>query len=158
MIQVKEVKPICFLFHRVQAVLGDLPALGMVGQELIAEAVSQKVMVTGPVHWHYVGFDGDLTKPFTLEISLPVSGMAEGYDGRFHFKRTDSFTALCLTHYGAWQNMLASYKVIMDHVEAKGLHLTGNNREVYVNVDLTDREANETEIQVGIRHNNLPGF
>lgn len=148
--QVKEIKPINFLFFRTETTVMELAQFLPVGGQLFEEAVKQKLTITGPVHWHYQGFVGDVSKPFVLEIALPVAHVLEDYDGRFHFKRTELFRCVTLTHEGAWLEIPQSYEKLMNFITKNNLQPSTNNREVYVNVDFADPSANTTEIQMGI--------
>ena len=147
---VKEIKPISFLFFRTETKLTELGNFLMVGQDLFKEAVTNKLMITGPIHWHYFGFEGDMNKPFTLEISLPVSEVPQDYDGPFHFKRTEPFKCVTTTHDGDWLNMGASYARLMEFIKEQKLTPLAVNREIYVNADFKNPAANVTEIQVGV--------
>jgi len=147
---IKEIKPISFLFFRTETKLAELGNFLMIGQQLFKEAVSNKLMVTGPIHWHYFGFEGDLNKSFTLEISLPVAEIPQDYDGAFHFKRTEPFKCVRATHDGDWTTMRTTYEKVMQFIQSQQLIPNLVNREVYVNADFKNPEANITEIQVGI--------
>jgi effector-binding domain-containing protein len=145
----KQVQPISFIFFRTETTLGELGNFFHVANELYAEALTHKLSVTGPVHWHYFGFT-DASKPFTLEIALPVAEAIREYDGQFHFKRTENFNCVSLIHEGDWLQMLGSYEKIMAYVQAQQLTPAGVNREIYVNVDFVNPQANVTEIQLGV--------
>jgi len=145
----KTVKPINFLFFRTETTLDKLNTLFWVAPELFREAVQHQLTITGPIHWHYLGFT-DPAKPFTLEISLPVGETIPDYDGKFHFKRTDNFKCISVVHDGNWFEIPKAYEKIMQLVGAQNLQPLGINREVYVNVDFKLPEANTTEIQFGI--------
>jgi effector-binding domain-containing protein len=149
--RIKEVKPISFLYFRTQTKVNELAQYALVGQELFREAVNHKLNITGPVHWHYFGFEGDLEKEFTLEISLPVSDVVDGYDGKFHFKRTDAFKCVALEHEGSWLSIPESYNKAFGFISENQLQPVAANREIYVNVDFRDPDANTTEIQIGIK-------
>lgn len=149
--QIKEVKPINFLFLRTDVKVGDLASLLPVAHELYAEACKHALRVTGPVHWHYFGFDGDPDKAFTLEIALPVAQILEEYDGKFHFKRTDNFRCVSLIHEGPWTEIPKSYARAFDFINANKMTPLASNRELYINVDFTSTEANTTEIQIGVK-------
>jgi effector-binding domain-containing protein len=148
--QVKAVKPISFLFFRTETTISELSQYLLVGQELFKEAVLHKLTITGPIHWHYFGFTGDVSKPFVLEISLPVGEVEEEYDGKFHFKRTESFRCVSFVHEGGWMEIPQSYGKMMEFVTKQNLQPIAVNREIYVNVDFKDSQANVTEIQIGI--------
>jgi len=147
----KEVKPINFLFFRTETTIPELGNFLSVGQELFAEAFDINLRITGPVHWHYFGFLGDDTKPFTLEIALPVADMIAEYDGKFHFKRTEPFRCVSIIHEGNWLDISRSYGSLMDFTARKRLTPIGVNREIYINADFVNPEANITEIQVGVK-------
>jgi effector-binding domain-containing protein len=148
--QIKSVKPINFLFFRTETKIAELAQFIPVGQELIREAVKENLFITGPVHWHYFGFEGDESKPFVLEISLPVGEVRNEYDGRFHFKRTETFKCVSMIHEGSWFDIPKSYGAMMTFMATNKLSPVEANREVYVNTDLNHPEANVTEIQIGI--------
>jgi len=147
----KEIKPINFLYFRAETQLSELVNFIPVAKELFKEAVDNNLHVTGPVHWHYFGFSGDESKPFTLEVSLPVSDVIAEYDGNFHFKRTEPFRCVALTHEGGWDSIPASYSKIMQFIAGEHLEPNVNHREIYVNVDFKDPDANVTEIQFGVK-------
>ncbi|GHM99276.1 hypothetical protein WSM22_07660 [Cytophagales bacterium WSM2-2] len=149
--EVKEVKPVSFLFYRTETTVNELINLIPVSQEIIREAVERKLPITGAVHWHYFGFDGDLTKKFTVEVAVPVGKVLSDYDGKFHFKRTNPFRCVQLTHEGPWLELPNSYGSIMKFIADNKLTPSSAIREVYVNSDFENPEANVTEIQFGIQ-------
>lgn len=146
----KLVKPINFIFHRAETTVDQLANFLPVAKDLQREAVEKDLRITGPVHWHYFGFSGDVTKPFVLEVALPVEQIPAEYDGAFHFKRTEPFECVSLVHEGAWHDLPVSYGKLMNYMQQKGLTPIGVTRELYVNADLIFPDANVTEIQMGI--------
>lgn len=148
--EIKEVRPINFLFFRTETKVSDLGNFLPVGQELFKEAVANNLSVTGPIHWHYFGFTGDESQSFTLEIALPVSDVPQEYDGTFHFKRTGTFKCVSTVHEGNWLEIPGSYEKLMQYITTHHLVPNALNREIYVNADFRDPEANVTEIQMGI--------
>jgi effector-binding domain-containing protein len=148
--QIKDVKPGNFLVFRTQTTVAELVNYLPVAQSLYEEAVSQKLRINGAIHWHYLGFTGDLSATFTLEICLPIDRIPEGYDGAFHVKRTEPFRCISLVHEGSWYQIPESYSKMLQYAGQHNLVPVGNNREIYVNVDLQNPEANVTEIQLGL--------
>ncbi len=146
----KNVKPINFLFYRTQTTIAELNKLFWVAPELFQEAVLNKLTITGPIHWHYLGFMGDFSQPFTLEISLPVAEVLSDYDGKFHFKRTEDFKCVTILHEGNWLEIPSSYEKILKFVRKESLQSVAVNREIYINADFNFPEANTTEIQMGV--------
>jgi effector-binding domain-containing protein len=149
--EVKEVKPVNFMFFRTETTVNELINLIPVSQEIIREAVQYKLSITGAVHWHYFGFTGDLSKPFTVEVAVPVGKILSDYEGTFHFKRTDSFKCVQMTHEGSWLELPRSYGSIMNFMVENNLTPSASVREIYVNSDFENPEANVTEIQFGIQ-------
>jgi effector-binding domain-containing protein len=146
----RNVKPINFLFYRTETTVAELNKLFWVASELFKEAVINNLTITGPIHWHYIGFMGDVAKPFILEISLPVAEVLTDYDGRFHFKRTEEFKCISIRHEGNWLEIPTSYEKLMGFIQQESLQPIGVNREIYLNADFNFPEANSTEIQLGI--------
>lgn len=148
---IKEIKPINFLYFRAETRADELSNFIPVTMDLFREAINYNLHVTGPIHWHYFGFSGDASSSFTLEISLPVSDVVAGYDGNFHFKRTESFRCVTLTHEGGWDSLPVSYEKIMKFVAGKHLEPSAVTREIYLNADFKDLDANVTVIQFGVK-------
>lgn len=148
--QIKQVKPINFLFFSTETKIQDLVNLLPVGQELFKEAVKHNLSITGPIHWHYFDFTGDESKPFTLEIALPVSDFPVEYDGKFHLKRTEPFKCASAVHEGGWLQIPITYGKLVQFITNEKLTPVAVNREIYINVDFKNPEANVTEIQMGI--------
>src|SRR5277367_5734612 len=149
--RIKEIRPINFLFHRVEVKITDLVNQVPVAKELFKEAVRLDLHPTGPIHWHYIGFTGVASKSFLLEIGLPVANIANDYDGQFHFKRTENFKSVSLLHEGGWDEIPKSYELIMKYIQQHDFQPIGITRELYINADFGDPQANVTEIQMGIK-------
>jgi effector-binding domain-containing protein len=148
--EVKEIKPINFLFHRVETTVSNLANHVPVAKALFKEAVNLDLHPTGPVHWHYIGFT-DPSRSFTLEICLPVGSIPSDYDGEFHFKRTGNFKSVSLLHEGAWSDLYKSYDLVFQFINEHQHQPVGVSRELYINADFADPQANVTEIQMGIK-------
>lgn len=146
----KVVKPINFMFHRAEVKLSDLANQVPVAKELFKESVRLDLHPSGPIHWHYFGFSGDPSTPFTLEVCLPVANVPNDYDGKFHFKRTEAFKCVSIIHEGSWQEIPESYGVIMQYIQQKQLQVRGVTRELYINADFNFLDANVTEIQMSV--------
>jgi effector-binding domain-containing protein len=149
--QIIKTAPISFIYFQEETTVGSLKKFLPVGQELFREATRANIPVTGPVHWHYHGFTIDPAKRFVLEVCLPVGEIPAEYDGVFNLKRTDSFPCVCEFHSGSWYDLPGTYKRMMEFVSAAGLLLSDQTRELYVNVDLADPDANLTVVQIGIQ-------
>ncbi len=147
---VKEILPVNFLFYRAEVKINDLANQVPMAKELFKESVRLDLHPSGPIHWHYFGFTGDESKPFTLEICLPVASVPSDYNGKFHFKRTENFKAVSLLHEGSWLDIPMSYGKLMQFIQQHSLQPVGVNRELYINADFVNPEANVTEIQMGI--------
>jgi effector-binding domain-containing protein len=148
--RIKVVKPINFLFHRAEVKISDLIDQVPIAKDIIKECVRLNLHPTGPIHWHYFGFMGDESKPFKLEICLPVGSIPAEYDGKFHFKRTENFKSVSIIHEGPWNEIPKSYGILMQYVQEHGLQPSGVNRELYINADFVYPDANVTEIQMGL--------
>ncbi len=148
---IREVKPINFLYFRTEALLQDLHKFLPVAKDLHREAAAYQLHVTGPIQWHYFGFKGDPTQPFVLEVALPVADIVQGYDGSFHFKRTEPFRCVTMIHEGPWELLGDTYQKVMSFLAARNIEPIAMNREVYIHTDFQDPSANVTQVQVGIR-------
>jgi effector-binding domain-containing protein len=148
--KVKTIYPISFLYFATETTLSELEKFIPVSQKLLAEAGKLGLTLAGPVHWHYKDFMNDETKPFHLEIALPVTHLPAEYDGEFHTKRSRQFNCVAATHEGGWMEIPTTYEKIMQYMTENTLQPSGENRELYIQADFTNPAANITEIQMGI--------
>lgn len=149
--QIKEVKPINFLYFRTKTKVGDLGRyVGIIARSLYRDAALNDIEVTGPVYWNYFGFQGDSAQEFTLEIALPVAEIPVAYAGKFRFRRADNFHCVSFIHMGSWYDMPRSYARLLEYMGERHIHPGIETRELYLNIDFTNPEANITEIQISI--------
>lgn len=149
--QIKEIKPINFLFFRTRAKVSELGRyVGIVARELYRDAFLNDLEITGPVYWNYIGFEGDESKDFILEIALPIAEIPGHYEGKFRVKREETFYCVSLLHEGSWFDIPYGYTKLMEFIRSQQLKALALNREVYINMDFNNPSANITEIQIGI--------
>jgi effector-binding domain-containing protein len=149
--QLKEINPINFLFFRTRTKVSELGRyVGIVARELYRDAALNNLEISGPVYWNYFGFEGDESKEFTLEISLPIAEIPKNYEGKFRVKREESFHCVSIIHEGSWFDMPLSYAKLIKYLDGHQLKSVSVNRELYINMDFNNPAANVTEIQVGI--------
>jgi len=124
--------------------------IGSSVNELYAEAVKQELMITGPIHWIYYGADGKPDTEFTLEIGLPVEAAPQNRS-KFSSKQLSPFKCLRTEYVGDWEQIAPVYHQLIGYIHQNGLGMTGECRELYLNVDFGARQNNITEIQIGLR-------
>jgi effector-binding domain-containing protein len=146
----REIAPVTFLYHRARVTMPELGSLIPISGELFKEAVQQGLMITGPIHWHYDGFDGNPSNPFTLDVCLPVAEAPANFSGRFSIKRTPVYRCVSIQHQGSWEEIGKSYDAILGYLNANSIKPTQASRELYINADLHNPAANITEIQWSI--------
>jgi len=122
--------------------------VGIVLQDLCAEAIANKAVISGPVIWVYHGMDGKPDTVFTLTIALPIQG--EFTPARFAIKQLPAFKAVTHTHEGPWNTLTETYEEIMHHIDANKIPITEESREVYLNIDFKHPQHNITQVQMGV--------
>ena len=123
--------------------------IGTVPRELYADAARQHLLVTGPNYWFYHGMDGKPETEFTLEIVIPISGVAEN-SAAFSYRELPGFKCLSTIHNGSWSKLGDTYGTLFQHISQNKLRAAGESREVYLNVDFSREENNLTEVQIGL--------
>lgn len=150
--QIKNIHPLNLFYFQVKTTVNQLDKyVAVVAHELMKEAADHNIQVTGPVYWIYLGFDGNEKTEFALEIAVPVSKISDTYTGRFSFKRPQPFKALTTRHEGNWYKIPETYQKLFDYIGQNNLVPVGENRELYINMDFENPDANETEIQIGVQ-------
>lgn len=157
--QIKEAKPLNFLYFRTKARIGELGRfVGVIARELYRDAVRYDLEITGPVYWSYQGYTGRDSDPFVLDIGLPLAEIPGSYHGMFQLKREDPFPCVSLIHEGSWVDLQNSYARIVEFMAANGLEGCGRFREVYINIDFMNPAGNVTELQVGVQSESFDRF
>lgn len=139
------------LFRRVQTTFADLVTDGIPLAPLLQkEAIACGLLITGPVRWTYLGFDGNPETRFTLEVAVPVIAIPEDYQGAYAFRTTENFTCASLVHRGSWMEIPQAYVRLMAFAAEKGYAPSGTSVEIYTHTDFVQEAANVTEVQLGI--------
>ncbi len=150
--QIKNSHPLNLFYFQVKTTVKELDKyVAVVAHELLKEAADHNIQVTGPAYWVYLGFDGNENSEFTLEIAIPVSKPSMSYSGKFSFKRTEAFKAVTTRHEGNWYKIPETYQKMFGYIAQNSLIPVGENREIYINMDFENPEANDTEIQIGVQ-------
>ena len=55
-----------------------------------------------------------------------------------------------MVHEGTWYDIPKSYEKLIDLAGKGQFRLSGQNREIYINIDFNRPQSNVTEIQLGI--------
>ena len=53
-------------------------------------------------------------------------------------------------HEGCWENLGETYGLLIFEIQVKDPEMSGQNREIYLNMDFENPEANITEVQIGL--------
>lgn len=123
----------------------------VVARDLHREAARNDLEVTGPIQWIYAGMDGTPTTEFKLKIVLPVTSPEQPYEAaKFVLETIDEFYHVSVSHPGAWERMSESYARLFAKVEGEKRVMTGNFREIYLNMDFDQPEHNRTTLQAGV--------
>lgn len=138
------------LYNSRQLTIAQLSeVIGNAVNELYAEALKQKVLVTGPIHWIYRGMDGNPQTVFTLEVAIPVESKAVA-SGTVLCKKLPAFKCMRTVHYGEWEKLVVTYEHLAQHIKLDKLQPTGEYREIYYNIDFETPANNITEVQAGV--------
>jgi effector-binding domain-containing protein len=123
----------------------------VVARRLYSEASKLDLEITGPVYWIYDGADGKPDTAFKLSIALPVTPTdREITDSELCIKTLDTFYCLSVHHIGNWMELGKTYCDLMTTVAEKNLQVNGLIREIYLNMDFQNPDANITEVQIGL--------
>ncbi|WP_221394859.1 GyrI-like domain-containing protein [Dyadobacter sp. NIV53] len=122
-----------------------------VAHRLYKEAVKNDVEITGPVYWIYEGADGQPDTTFKLTIALPVYYKEYELAGsEFKLKTLDSFSCVSRQHPGDWNKLGETYGQMITEIQADNFPMSGQNREIYLNMDFENPVRNITEVQIGV--------
>ncbi len=148
--QIRTTQPIHVIYFEVETTLTEMVQYVRVkAKQLYQEAVKNNLEITGPVYWIYNGADGQPNTPFTLTIAIPIAHYAI-IDSEFQIKTLDAFRFVSKIHTGAWNRLGETYCLIFSELSVKEPAVSGETREMYINMDFENPEGNLTEIQIGL--------
>jgi hypothetical protein len=149
--QLKTIQPIHVLYFETETTLNDLTQfVRVVARNLYRDAAQNDFEVTGPVYWIYEGADGNPETTFKLTIALPVSPADAVSGSAFRQKFLEPFQCISRELQGEWGGLGNVYASIFSNLDAENGIPSGQNREIYVNMDFQNPTGNTTEVQVGI--------
>ena len=150
--QIRTIQPINVFFFETETSLREIPQyVRVIAQRLYIDAIKNNLEITGPVYWIYNGADGQPDTKFHLTIALPVfQRTATITDSEFKLKTLDTFRCVSCTHSGDWAKLGETYCSIFSEILVKEPALSGETREIYLNIDFANPEGNITEVQIGL--------
>lgn len=150
--ELKQVHPMQVLCFETKTKLSEIGEyVRVVAHKMYQAAVQNDLEITGPVYWVYEGMDGNPETIFSLTIALPITFKEKELNNSdFKLKSLMSFNCATTQHFGDWANLGETYGTLIPKILSNGLPMTGENREIYLNMDFQNPEANITEIQIGI--------
>lgn len=148
---IRTIHPIHVLFFETKTSLKELSQhVRYVARKIYQDALRNDLEVTGPVYWIYEGADGNPETVFSLTIALPVSPSEKILESEFQTKYLDSFNCVTEQLFGDWNGLGKVYGSLISDIFSQNKTLSGQNREVYINMDFENPERNITEVQIGI--------
>ena len=150
--ELKKVHPMQALCFETQTKLSEIGEyVRVVAYKMYQSAVRNDLEITGPIYWIYEGMDGNPETIFSLTIALPITFKeTELKNTDFKLKTLQSFKCAATQHPGDWEKLAESYGTLIPKILSNNLKMSGENREIYLNMDFQNPEANITEIQIGI--------
>lgn len=150
--QIRTIQPIHVFYFEVETTLLDMTQyVRTKAKQLYRDAISNHLEITGPVYWIYKGADGQPQTPFTLTIALPIAEKTPTItDSEFKIKTLNTFRSVSQIHNGDWNKLGETYYRIFSEISLNEPALSGENREIYLNMDFENPEGNITEVQIGL--------
>lgn len=149
--QTKTIQPIHVLYFETRTSFQEIfQYVRVEARKLYQDAVSNDLEITGPVYWVYQGADGRPDTVFTLTIALPVTPPSHTIDSPYQLKQLEAFECITEQLYGNWDGLINTYGSLFSEIMSQKLVMSGQSREIYLNMDFENPDRNITEVQIGI--------
>ena len=149
--QTKIIRPIHVLYFETRTSFrGILQYVRVEARKLYQDAVRNDLEITGPIYWVYEGADGRPDTVFTLTIALPVTPPSHTIDSAYQLKQLETFECISEELYGSWDGLVNTYGALFGEIMSQNLAMSGQSREIYLNMDFENPDRNITEVQIGI--------
>lgn len=147
----KSTQPIQVLKYSMETTMATfLQDVGEIPCKIEAKITELGLTPTGPHTWVYSGCDGCESKPFHLDICVPIAEK-KGDAGIFEFDVLPEFDFVGTEHKGAWSELAKAYEAFVPEVMKNGFTMTGVGREIYLLCDFKNPANCVTEIQIGVQ-------
>lgn len=124
--------------------------IGSSPESLLEDIQLQGAKPEGPMIFVYRGCEGDMQKPFDLQICQPVNA-GDHYGGQYEKTELEPFKYVERRYLGKMTDMgTKGYEPFIADVEKAGLTIDTQCREVYTQFVGPDSDENITELQLGI--------
>lgn len=149
--QQKTIQPFHILYFETRTSFQEIfQYVRVEARKLYQDAIRNDLEITGPVYWIYDGADGRPETIFSLTIALPVTPPLKAIDSSYQMKQLDTFECVTRQLYGNWNGLINTYGTLFGDIMSQNLTMSGQNREIYLNMDFENPERNITEVQIGI--------
>ena len=149
--QMKTVQPFHVFCFETRTSLQEISRyIRVEARKLYRDAIRNDLEITGPIYWIYDDADGKADTVFNLTIALPVTPPSHSIDSRYKLKHLDAFECIAGQLYGGWEGLVNTYGSLFGEILSQNLTASGQNREIYLNMDFEHPDRNITEVQVGI--------
>ncbi|WP_031529461.1 hypothetical protein [Dyadobacter crusticola] len=149
--EIKNIQSLYVHYYETQTSLATLSEyVRVVAKRLYKDAIKNDFEITGPVYWIYEGADGNPETVFKLTIALPITPAAPVTGSEFRQKNLEPFQCISKQLQGEWSVLGAVYGELFSWIGSENKIPSGQNREIYINMDFENPAANITEVQVGI--------
>lgn len=149
--QTKTIQPIHVLYFETRTSFREiLQYVRIEARKLYQDAVRNDLEITGPIYWVYDGADGRPDTVFTLTIALPVTPPSYTIDSAYQLKQLETFECISEELYGSWDGLVNTYGALFGEIMSQKLAISGQSREIYLNMDFENPDRNITEVQIGI--------
>ncbi|MCF0072589.1 GyrI-like domain-containing protein [Dyadobacter sp. CY261] len=149
--QTKTIQPIHVLCFETKTSFKELfQYVRVEARKLYQDAIRNDLEITGPVYWVYNGADGNAETIFTLTIALPITPPSHTINSHYRLKQLDVFECVTEQLYGNWDGLINTYGSLFGEIMSRKLVPSGQNREIYLNMDFDNPDRNITEVQIGI--------
>lgn len=149
--QTKTIQPIHVLCFETRTSFQEIfQYVRVEARKLYQNAIRNELEITGPIYWVYEGADGRPDTVFTLTIALPVTPPSHTIDSAYQLKQLEAFECISEELYGSWDGLVHTYGALFGEIISQKLAMSGQSREIYLNMDFENPDRNITEVQVGI--------
>jgi effector-binding domain-containing protein len=116
-----------------------------------AAAADGRVRFEGPPVVRYMPATAELSKAFVVEVGFPVARQTAPF-GRFRMRReTERFTCAVVKYTGPLKLIDKAYDELIPAIDAAGLEMVDEAREVYLRWDGFSSPENEVLVAIGVK-------
>jgi effector-binding domain-containing protein len=117
---------------------------------IVRKATELRLGQNGPLMLTILGYQGDPSQSFTIEVNFPYWTKNDDYEGPYVYRTAPKFKCASLIYQGPISGTSAAWGKLVEAAIGAGHQPVAESRELFLNFENPESPNNVIELQLGI--------